>query len=138
MYRELIEKQAETNKYIHPHEGATEKEIAKAEKEMKVKFPAELSTLLSEMNGDGYLFMSTKTIVEYNKMKRDILGEVYEGLDKLLFFGENGCGDHYSYLIDGNNALEGNIVFWEHETNEYHTVAKDITELIKRYFNNEI
>ena len=138
MYRELIEKQAEKNQYIHPHDGATEKEIAKAEKEMKVKFPEELRTLLSEMNGDGYLFLSTEKIVEYNKEKREILGEVYDGLDKLLFFGENGCGDHYSYLIDGKTAVEGNIVFWEHETNEYRTVAKNLTELIERYFNDEI
>lgn len=138
MYRELIEKQAEKNQYIKPHGGATEKDISNAEKAMKVKFPEELRTLLSEMNGDGYLFLSADKIVEYNQMKREILGEVYDGLDKLLFFGENGCGDHYSYLIDGKTAVEGNIVFWDHETNEYHTVAKNLTEFIERYFNNEI
>ena len=138
MYRELIEKQAETNKYIKPQFGATEKEISASEKEMGVFFPGELKTLLSEMNGDGYLFLSVEKIVECNKMTREILGEVYEGLDNLLFFAENGCGDHYSYIIDGKTAVEGNIVFWENETNEYHTVAKDLTELIKRYFNDEI
>ena len=71
-------------------------------------------------------------------MIRDILGEDYDGLDKLLFFGENGCGDHYSYLIDGNKVLNENIVFWDHETNDYHTVAKNLTELIEKYFNDEI
>lgn len=138
MYIELIEKQAEQNKYIKPTSGATEKEIEKAEKALKVNFPEELRALLSEMNGDGYLFLSAEKIVEYNKMTREILGEDYEGLDKILFFGGNGCGDYYSYLIDGKNALAGNIVRWEHETNECIPVAKDLIQLIKRYFNNEI
>ena len=138
MYRELIEKQAETNKYIKPGTGATEKDISNAEKEMKVKFPSELRTLLSEMNGDGYLFFSADKIVEYNKMTRDILGEDYEGLENLLFFGGNGCGDYYSYEIKDKTAIEGNIVRWEHETNETVPVANNIFELIKRYFNDEI
>ncbi len=138
MYRELIEKQSETNKYIKPDKGATEKEISNAEKEMKVKFPSELKTLISEMNGDGYLFFSADKIVEYNKMTRDILGEDYEGLENLLFFGGNGCGDYYSYEIKDKTAIEGNIVRWEHETNETVPVAKNIFELIERYFNDEI
>ena len=138
MYRELIEKQAEINKYIKPQVGATETEIAKAEKELDVTFPQELKTLLSEMNGDGYLFFSTEKIVEYNKMTREILGEDYDRLDTLLFFGGNGCGDYYSFLIADKKALEGKIVRWEHETNENIPVAKDIFELIERYFNDEI
>lgn len=138
MFKELIEAEALKNKYIKPQSGASPSEIKSAEKKLKVAFPNELKTLLSEMNGDKYLFMSANEIAERNTEVRDILGECYENLDELLFFAGNGCGDYYSYIISNGIADETNIVRWEHETNERIPVANTLKEVIEKYFSDKI
>ena len=138
MFRELIENEAENNKYIKPQKGASLAEIKSAEKKLKISFPSELKTLLTEMNGDKYLFMSAEEIAERNTEVRDILGECYENLDELLFFAGNGCGDYYSYVVSNGIVRDIEIVRWEHETNERIPVANSLTEVIEKYFSDKI
>lgn len=138
MFRELIENEAENNKYIKPQKGASPAEIKSAEKKLRISFPNELKTLLTEMNGDKYLFFSAEEIAERNTEVRDILGECYEDLDKLLFFACNGCGDYYSYVISDGSIKETEIIRWEHETNERIPVANSLTEVIEKYFSDKI
>ncbi len=138
MYREYIESRMADNKWIKPHPPASVQQISAAEAAMGVKFPKELIDLLSEMNGDGYFLLTAEHIVEYNNMNRNILGEVYDGLDKLLYIAENGCGDYYCYVIENGGIASTQIVCWEHETNETYPVADNLMQLIVRYYNSEI
>jgi hypothetical protein len=138
MYIEQIRKYMNDNKYINPHPPADLKMITNAENRLSVIFPNELKELLLEMDGDNWLLLSVKQIIEDNLQVREALSECYEGLNEILFIGGNGCGDYYSYsILDGQiNSTE--IVKWEHEDNSKMVVAYSLKEMIDKYYNDEI
>ncbi len=139
MYKEKLLHYAHTNEYVKPKVGATAAMIHSVEKDLGCTFPPELRSLLSETNGDGYLFFSTDEILETNIRARTMMSECYEGLEKLLFFAGNGCGDYYCYQIrPSGQADSSSIYIWMHEDNELGSVAHSLTEMIDRYFNDEI
>ena len=139
MYTELITECAKGNRWTEIQPGASEEDIARAEKAVGWAFPQELRELLLEMNGDRYLLFSAEEIIEDICTKRKYLLECYEDVEKHIFFAGNGCGDRYCYNIGPEgNADTSAIYIWEHETNETFPVAKDIPELIRRYYNSEI
>ncbi len=139
MYREQILSYAKANEFVKPRPGADLNAIQKAETAISCTFPDALRSLLSEMDGDGYLFFSAEEMAETNTRVRAALGEDYEGLDFLLFFAGNGCGDYYCYRILPTGETDPNtICIWLHEDNETICVAHSLTELIDRYFGDEI
>lgn len=138
MYIEQIQIYMNDNEYINPHPPADLKMITNAENRLNVTFPNELKELLLEMDGDNLLLLSVKQIIEDNLLVRETLSEFYEGLDELLFIGENGCGDYYSYSILDGQIKSTEIVRWEHEDNTKIVVAHSLKEMINRYYNNEI
>lgn len=139
MYKEKLLHFALTNEYVKPKAGATAAMIYGAENELDCAFPPELRSLLSETNGDGYLFFSTDEIRETNTRTRAMMSECYEGLEKLLFFAGNGCGDYYCYkILPSKQADPSSIYIWIHEDNELESVAHSLAEMIDRYFNDEI
>lgn len=138
MYKELVAPFAQKNEWIVPQKPAAHEQIETAEQAMKVAFPNELKQLLKEMNGDKYFCLSCEQIVEYNRIVREGLSEFYEGLYHLLFVAGNGCGDYYGYVIQSGLCIEGQIIMWEHETNETHIVAASLAEMISRYYSGEI
>ena len=93
MYKEKLLHYAKTNEYVKPSAGADAAMIQGVEIELGCTFPPELKSLLSETNGDSYLIFSTDEILETNTRVRTMMSECYEGLEKLLFFAGNGCGD---------------------------------------------
>ncbi len=95
-------------------------------------------SLLKELNGDKWLFFSIDEIINTIKTVREAFEEDYLGIENHLFFASNGCGDYYCYEILDGKADIASIYMWEHETNETHKVASNITELIRRYYNDEI
>ncbi len=139
MFRELIADCAKDCKYVRIRPPATMAQIKAAEAEIECSFPDELVSLLEELNGDGWLFFSVEDMVCTIKTVREAFEEDYPDIDKHLFFAGNGCGDYYCYeiLSDGTADLTA-IYMWEHETNETHQVASNMTELIKRYYHDEI
>ena len=139
MYKEKLLHYADTNEYIKPAVGADATRIHSVEKELGCIFPLELKSFLSEINGDGYLFFSTDEILETNTRTRTMMSECYEGLEKLLFFAGNGCGDYYCYkILPSGQADPSSIYIWLHEDNELGPVAHSLSEMIDRYFNDEI
>lgn len=139
MYREQILHYAESNEYVKPAAGADISDIHRAEKEIGCAFPMDLHTLLLETNGDGYLIFSVDEIVETVARVRTMMAEYYEGLEMLLFFAGNGCGDYYCYkILPTGQADSSSIYIWLHEDNELAPVAHSLSELIDRYFNDEI
>ena len=138
MYIEQIRKYMNDNEYTKPQPPADLKMITNAENRLGVTFPNELKELLMEMDGDNLLLLSVKQIIEDNLLIREALSEFYEGLDKLLFIGGNGCGDYYSYSILDGQIKSQEIVRWEHEDNSKIVVAHSLIEMIDRFYNNEI
>lgn len=138
MYSEKISACMANNPYIKPQQGAKFRAIKRAEYKLKIAFPAELKTLLTEVNGDEFLLLSAKQIVECNLSVRKQLGEVYNGLDSLLFIAENGCGDYYSYQISDGKITSTEIVRWDHEDNSTFSVARNLEQLIEKYYTNQI
>jgi len=138
MWIEKISAYMANNRYIKPQRGADSAIIKEAERKLKVSFPAELKSLLLEINGDNYLLFSVEQIVENNLDSRKVLGEVYDGLDRLLFIAGNGCGDYYSYQIIDGEVISSQIVRWDHEVNSTVSVACNLTEMIEKYYAGQI
>ena len=139
MYKELIEKLSGSNSQALIQPPARFEEIRAAEDAVGVAFPSELTALLAELNGDRWLLFSTKEIIETVTLNRGILLECYEDIERHVFFAGNGCGDCYCYNIDETGLVDDkHIYIWLHETNETELVASSISELITRYYHNEI
>ena len=138
MYRELLAQCAEGFENFRMELGASPEIIRQAEQAVGCRFPAELRALLTELNGDSWLFFSAQQLTERNLSTRQALGEDYDGLDRLLFFAGNGCGDYSCYrLLPDGIADPGAIYTWLHEDNELLLAAHSLEELIRRYFAGE-
>ena len=65
--------------------------------------------------------------------------EFEEKVNRFVFFATNGCGDYYCYRVLANGETDASAIYiWEHELFEIREVAKDIAELITKYYNNEV
>ncbi len=139
MYKKQLLYYAGANEYVKPTAGADAAIIHRVENEIGCVFPSELQSLLLETNGDGHLIFSTDEILETNTCIRTMMSECYEGLEKLLFFAGNGCGDDYCYKILSSGQTDPSAIYiWMHEDNELAPVAHSLSEMIDKYFNDEI
>ena len=111
--------------------------IRKTEQKLGVQFPSELTSLLSEVNGDNVLLFSAEQIISYNLDSRSAFREVYNGLDDLLFVAGNGCGDYFAYQITDGAIISTDIVRWEHEDNSTVLIAGNLLELIEKYYTDQ-
>ena len=146
MYRELIAKFIENIDSAKLQEPCSEVEIASAEKYVGFPFPEELKSLLRETNGDCWLLMSAAQIIKNVKLNREILADAFDDIDEFnekvdchIFFATNGCGDYYCYRVLPSGEVDITAIYmWEHETFEHHVVAKNISDLICKYYNDEV
>lgn len=139
MYKELLEACSQNVKWVQIQEPAAAAQIQEAEEAVGCRFPTELKALLSELSGDRWLLFSTSEIIQTTRTVREGLRECYPDIEKLLFFGGNGCGDYYCYKILPGGKADGSAVYiWEHETNETRPVAKNMADMIERYYHDEI
>ncbi len=144
MYKELVLKLTQGNQWVKIQPPCSENDIDKAEKAVGYPFPDELRALLREMNGDNFLLLSVEEMVRQAKLNRKVQEEYSDedfakDLNKLLFFAGNGCGDYYCYRADADGEIDENAVYiWEHEESCCKQVASSMTELITRYYHNEI
>ena len=145
MYRELIGKLIEGHNWAKLQEPCTEKEIKKAEKYVGFPFPDELKSLLRETNGDHWFLLSAEEIIDNVRRNREIMAEYFEldefeeKVNRFVYFATNGCGDYYCYRVLPNNETDTSAIYiWEHELFETREVAKDIPDLITKYYNNEV
>ncbi len=144
MYRELISELSRGNEFVKIQPPCSEREIDGAEKEVGYRFPRELRNLLRELNGDKWLLLSAKEIIENAKLNREIQkensGEEFaKELDKFIFFATNGCGDYYCYRAGSDGVIDETAIYiWEHEEYRWRQIAASIKELITRYYKSEI
>jgi len=89
--------------------------------------------------------LSAEQIISYVKTNREILSEYLEPeefeekVNRFVPFATNGCGDYYGYrVLEDGNTDASTIYIWEHECFEFREVAKDIADLIIKYYNNEV
>lgn len=145
MYRELIEKLTAENHWAKLQKPCPENEITKAEEYIGFKFPEELKVLLREINGDGWFLLSAEEIIGNVKTNREIFSEFLEAdefeekVNPFVFFATNGCGDYYCYHVLENGETDSSAIYiWEHELFETREVAKNIADLITKYYNDEV
>ena len=145
MYQELIEKLTAGNRWASVQASCSEEDIRKAEEYVGFSFPAELKALLRETDGDGWFLLSAERIIEHAKTNREIYPEYLdpdefeEKVNRFIYFATNGCGDYYCYRILENGETDGSAIYiWEHELFEAHEVAKDIFDLITKYYSDQV
>ena len=146
MFRELILANASNGEPVRFGEPCTGADIEAAEKVVGYAFPEELKALLRELNGDGWLFLSVQEIIDNVQRNRTYFSECFEcrkeyeeRIDRHIFFAGNGCGDYYCYRVaEDGMADESAILIWEHELFETRYAAKNIADLIVKYYRSEI
>lgn len=145
MYRELIEKLTDGHSWAKLQEPCSEDDILKAEKYVGFSFPEELKVLLRETDGDRWLLLSAEEIINNAKTNREIYPEYLEPqefeekINRYIFFATNGCGDYYCYRVLENGETDTSAIYiWEHELFEIREVAKDISDLITKYYKSEV
>ncbi len=144
MYRELILELTQDNKFVKIQPPCPEYEIDNAEKAVGYPFPKELRALLRELNGDKYLLLSAKEIVDQSRLNREMKEsysdeEFAKELDKFIFFATNGCGDYYCYHADSDGIIDETAIYiWEHEEFCWKQAAASMAELITLYYNDKI
>ena len=92
----------------------------------------------------GNILPNTKEIATQARLNKEIQEEYNnEGfakeLDKFIFFAGNGCGDYYCYHAGADGVIDESVInTWNHEEYSWKQVASSITELITRYYHDEI
>ena len=145
MYRDLIGELIKGHSWAKLQDPCSEDEIIKAEKYVGFIFPEELKTLLRETNGDHWFLLSADDIIKHVKTNREIFPEYLEPdefeekVNRFVYFATNGCGDYYCYRVLENGETDISAIYiWEHKIFEIREVAKDISELLTKYYNNEV
>ena len=145
MYKELLEKLINGHSWAKIQNPCSEEDVSKAEKYVGFSFPNELKNLLRETDGDHWFLLSAEEIIKHTKTNREIFPEFLEKeefeekVNRYVYFATNGCGDYYCYRVLPNGETDDSSIYiWEHELFEIKEVAKDIFELITKYYNNEI
>ena len=145
MFRELIEKLTKGIQWANVQEPCPEEEIQRAEEYVGFKFPEELKALLRETNGDHWFLLSAERIISHARENKEIFSEYLgpdefeEKVNRFVYFATNGCGDYYCYHVLENGETDTSAIYiWEHECLEIREVAKDITALIIKYYNDEV
>ena len=89
--------------------------------------------------------LSAGEIISNAKRNREIMAEYFESdefeekVNRFVYFASNGCGDYYCYRVLSNGETDTSAIYiWEHELFETREVAKDIPDLITKYYNNEV
>ena len=133
MFREILTELIKDNEWAKLQKPCDESELAKAEKYVGYSLPNELKALLRE------------TIIENVERNRSVMaeyfeeGEFEEKVNRNIYFATNGCGDYYCYRVLPNGETDTSAIYiWEHELFEIREVAKDLIDLIKKYYNDEI
>jgi len=119
--------------------GATEAEIAQAERAMGHRLPDDLRALLLESNGiqdenGAGLIWPCADIAEQNLAFRREEGfrELYMPFDNLLFIGDDGTGDQFAFGITADGKVStGDIYHWDHETDGRAWIAGDLREYLE-------
>jgi hypothetical protein len=118
--------------------------LADVEAALNVALPAELRSLLEEMNGvhDRFfrIILSAEDIQEVNLAFRNDADypELYMPFDCLLFFAESGTGDMFAYAVLAGMVRMPNIYAWNHEDDSRRWVAPSLDIFIEWWVTGKI
>lgn len=134
MWKDLIR---ETRPDVHfADHAATESRLGAAERALGAALPGSLRELLLETDGVvGHSGVDTvwslDQIVEQNRYFRTEpdFATLYMPFDALLFFGDNGGGDHFACVL---TPLRPDIFAWDHETDSRTWAASDLRDYLVR------
>jgi hypothetical protein len=139
---EHIRKAAPNANYRQP---ASLADIAKAEGLLQVQLPVHLKALLLQTNGvlDEYessILWTIDYIVSRNIELRSHpdFKTLYMPFDHLLFLGDAGNGDQFSYAILAGEIRNPDIFAWNHENDSRTWVAPNLERFIEWWFANKI
>lgn len=137
MWRELISGLFADAKFGAP---ATSSAVERAEAELQISLPDELRSLLLETNGVMAHYSSpfvwpVEKIVTENRLFRanTDFAELYMPFDPLLFFGDEGNGDHFGYRILRGEIRPTSFIYeWDHESDDRVWFATDLPDYFRR------
>jgi hypothetical protein len=107
--------------------GVAPSDLDAAARALGEVLPGDLSSLLMETNGiiganELDVVWTLARIIEDNRIFRTSsdLSELYLPFDGLLFFGDNGGGDQFAFVLRDNRR---DIFIWDHENDSRYWVA---------------
>ncbi|MCT4356286.1 SMI1/KNR4 family protein [Streptomyces sp. Je 1-79] len=110
--------------------------LAEAERRLGRGLPAQLTALLMETDGivGGYgkdVVWSLDRIVEQNLLfwAPDTFPGLYMPFDPLLFFGDNGGGDQFAFVLTPERP---DIFVWDHEDDSRLWAANELEDYLHR------
>ncbi|MFJ2566296.1 SMI1/KNR4 family protein [Streptomyces sp. NPDC087568] len=110
--------------------------LAEAERRLGRGLPAQLTALLMETNGmvgeyGTDVVWSLDRIVEQNLLfwSPDTFPGVYMPFDPLLFFGDNGGGDQFAFVLTPERP---DIFVWDHENDSRLWAARELEDYLHR------
>jgi hypothetical protein len=115
--------------------------LAEAERRLGRSLPVQLTALLMETNGvvDEYgteIVWSLDRIVEQNLLfwSPDTFPGLYMPFDPLLFFGDNGGGDQFAFVLTPERP---DIFVWDHEDDSRLWAARELKDYLDRSLAGE-
>ncbi|MEV0344131.1 SMI1/KNR4 family protein [Nonomuraea sp. NPDC050680] len=133
MWKDLIERLYPDAQFS---EGVSESALSTAGQNMGVHIPGDLQELLRQTNGvlDRWavdVIWPIDQLVRDNSTFRTFpdFKELYMPFDSLLFFGDNGGGDQFAYVVEPDRH---DIFVWDHENDSRQWVAGNLEEYLRR------
>lgn len=110
--------------------------LAEGERRLGRGLPAQLAALLSETNGivgeyGTDVVWSLDRIVEQNLLfwSPDTFPGLYMPFDPLLFFGDDGGGDQFAFVLTPERP---DIFVWDHEDDSRVWAARELEDYLHR------
>ena len=110
--------------------------LAEAERRLGRGLPAQLTALLMETNGmvgeyGTDVVWSLDRIVEQNLLfwSPDTFPGLYMPFDPLLFFGDNGGGNQFAFVLTPERP---DIFVWDHEDDSRLWAARELEDYLHR------
>lgn len=115
--------------------------LAEAERRLRRSLPAQLTALLMETNGmvgeyGTDVVWSLDRIVEQNLLfwSPDTFPGLYMPFDPLLFFGDNGGGDQFAFVLTPERP---DIFVWDHENDSRLWAARELEDYLHRSLSGD-
>ncbi|MFC9281052.1 SMI1/KNR4 family protein [Streptomyces collinus] len=115
--------------------------LAEAERRLRRGLPAQLTALLMETDGmvgeyGTDVVWSLDRIVEQNLLfwSPDTFPGLYMPFDPLLFFGDNGGGDQFAFVLTPERP---DIFVWDHENDGRLWAARELEDYLHRSLSGD-
>jgi len=143
MWKETILKFSAACEFADP---AHPFEIEKCEKQLGLKLPSTLQSLLRETNGvyDSESAMNIAwDVEEIARENRDYrtnpeYRDLYMPFDHLIFFAGAGNGDLFAFTLTATKQIRDDIFVWNHEDDSRTWVAPDLKTYFEWWLSGQI